>query len=139
MIKPDDIAKLARGLCGQLADETRIRCAVSRSYYAAFHHCQMAADQWCAPLTAAEEQDKGKHERLYARMQGHSKVPQLDAGLRTMAEQAKKLRNLRVTSDYDLSANVTKVDLDRGLTILRQVEQVAKALVNDANPAPGVN
>lgn len=127
-----DIAKLARNLCGQIADETRIRCAVGRSYYAAFHFCQGAAEAWCTPLTSDEKRDAGSHDQLYARLQGHSKVSKIDESLRLMAEQAKKLRVLRVTADYHLDKSVTSVDLQRGLVYMQQVQTLAESLTKEA-------
>lgn len=123
MITPEDIAKLARNLAGQLADETRVRCAIGRSYYAAFHYCRCAAGNWCDPLPPNEKQGRGEHEKLYARLQGHSKISGLDAGLRTIAEQAKKLRNLRVDADYHLNKTMNTKDLTRSLAYLSQIEK----------------
>lgn len=122
MIEIKDIADLARKLCAPAANESRIRCAIGRAYYAAYHYCLSAADAWCTQLRPEEEEGKGKHEKLYDRLQGHSKKQELDKELRLIAEDAKKLRTLRVGADYDLSKDYSMRDLTRGLGFLKQVE-----------------
>lgn len=127
MIRPEQMAGLARNLGGQLADETKIRCAIGRGYYAVYHYCKDIADRFCAPLASGEEKNKGEHEKLFARLQGHSKQQDLDQNLRVLAEEAKKLRALRVTADYHLSDDVTPRELARGLSHLTRVEGLLKA------------
>ena len=122
MITPDDLVDLVIDLRATALDEPRIRCAIGRAYYAAYHYCLHAANNWCGPLALYERVNKGTHEQLYLRLQGHSKFASLDTDLRTIAEHAKKLRNLRVTCDYHLERDVNTKDLDRGVQYMRRVQ-----------------
>lgn len=136
MIRADDFAKLSRNLVGSLPTETRIRCAIGRAYYAVFHYCQKCADQYCGELTAQEKQDQGKHSRLYLRLEGHSKYPALDAHLRTLAVEAKKLRDLRVRSDYHLETDtLTDRELKDGHRLLAAVENEYKSIQSTPLPS----
>jgi hypothetical protein len=114
VISPDDFAKLSRSLASSLPNEPRLRCALGRAYYAAYHYCLKCADTYCGELTPAEAKDQGLHSKLYLRLEGHSKSIALDSQLRTIASHAKELRNLRVRSDYHLD-NDTLTERDLSL------------------------
>jgi len=123
VIEASDYAKLARNLVGSLPTETRIRCALGRAYYAVYHYCLECASTYCGELTAEEAKDQGLHSKLYLRLEGHSKTQELDVQLRTIADYAKKLRNLRVRSDYHLvDQTLTERDLIDGLRLLTNIE-----------------
>lgn len=121
MITLDELERFARSLESPLSTEVKLRCAISRAYYVAFHRCKAAAENWCGGLTAEEEKNKGKHEKLYTRLQEHSKHSCLDDELRFIAEEAKKLRALRTTADYHLDKDVTARDVTRGFAHLGTV------------------
>lgn len=140
MITLDELEKFARSLNDSLATEVKLRCAISRAYYVAFHRCNLAAENWCGPLTSDEEKNKGKHEKLYTRLQEHCKHSYLDDELRFMAEEAKKLRTLRTTADYHLDRDITQRDVTRGLACLgtvngsfRKLEALAQGGGGDHN------
>lgn len=140
MISADDFAKLSRNLVGTIPTETRIRCAIGRAYYAVFHYCQKCADTYCGELTAQEKKDQGKHSRLYLRLEGHSKHLALDTHLRTLASEAKKLRDLRVRSDYHLENDtLTERELRDGLRLLTAIEAEYKSIqsaIISSSPTP---
>jgi hypothetical protein len=121
VINVDDIATLARGLCGSSPNEARIRCAIGRAYYAAYHCCLSAAAKWCGPLTQDEEKGKGSHEKLYYRLQHHGKKQEMGADLRSIAEEAKKLRFHRTQADYELNIQITQNDLSRSIKHMQNV------------------
>ena len=131
MIKADDIAQLARGLVTDTANEARIRCGVSRAYYAAFHYCNFAATSWCNPLPTADKKDKGEHAQLYLQLQTCCKDASLDKDLKLMVAEAKKLRDLRIQSDYRLNETVDQKVFGRSIHLMGQVkiylDSVAKA------------
>lgn len=122
MITADDIADLARKLVGDTANEVRIRCGVSRAYYAAFHYCETAAKSWCNQLSAAEKEDRGNHAQLYHRLENLCKDKVAENGLKLMAAEAKKLRTLRVQSDYHLNDTVDQRTFIRSLHLMGQVK-----------------
>lgn len=129
MITADDFAKLSRNIVGSLPTESKIRCAIGRAYYAVYHYCQSCATAYCGELTPDEVKDQGKHSRLYLRLEHHSKDPKLDVQLRTIASHAKKLRDLRVRSDYHLDSDtLTNRDLLDGHRLLKGVEEEYKSL-----------
>jgi hypothetical protein len=136
MIGVDDIEKLARTLCGDTAPEARIRCAIGRAYYAAYHYAKVAADTWCGQLTEAEEAGKGSHEKLYLRLRDHSKDEKNDAALRQLAEEAKKARTLRHDADYALDKSITRKDLDRTIHYMSNVKIYYAQLVGEAGSGP---
>lgn len=129
MIAADDYAKLARNLAGQLMQEPRIRCALGRAYYAVYHYCQECANVHCGQLTTQEAEHQTSHTKLYLRLSNHSKTPTLDVKLRTIAEDAKKLRDLRVRSDYHLMDDtLTSRDLTYGLQLLTNIESEYRSI-----------
>jgi hypothetical protein len=134
MITPQDLAELSRSLVGSVTPEVRIRCAISRSYYAAYHFCNLAANNWCNDLSPGEDTNKGAHEKLYARLQNHSKFSALDNDLRLIAQHAKKLRDFRIKADYHLDDTVTQKDHTRGLVwmveIQKKFEQLSKTAIS---------
>lgn len=115
MITADDIADLARNLVTDTAKEARIRCGVSRAYYAAFHYCKTAANTWCNPIPDADKKKGRSHDQLFLQLKSHSKDTSKIKSLQTMAAEAEKLRDLRVASDYELGATVDKKDFERSL------------------------
>lgn len=142
MITFEELEKFARSLESPVANEVKQRCAISRAYYAAFHRCNLAADKWCGVLTADEEKNKGEHEKLYTRLQDHSKLISLDVELRVLAEEAKKLRTLRTTADYHLDKDITAKDVTRSFhhmgtvkNSFEKLDEIAKVATNPP-PAP---
>jgi hypothetical protein len=129
LIKADDIAQLARVLVTETANEARIRCAVSRAYYAAFHYCDFAATSWCNPLPAADKKDKGEHAQLYLQLQTCCKDASLEKDLKLMVVEAKKLRDLRIQSDYELTDTVDQKVFGRSIHLMGQVKSYLDSLV----------
>lgn len=128
MISPVDFAKLSRELVGSIPTEVRVRCAIGRAYYAAYHYCLKCANVHCGELTTEEANNKGLHMKLYLRLEGHSKDAQYDTQLRTLSSQAKKLRDLRVRSDYHLDDDLTDRDLSYGHVLLNEIQTIYKEL-----------
>ncbi len=128
MITADDIADLARNLVTDTANEARIRCAVSRAYYAAFHYCKTAANKWCNPLPETDKKNRGEHAQLYYQLNNHSKDASKENSLRTLAAEAGKLKDLRVQSDYYLDAAVDQKIFARSLHIMNQVKNSLDSL-----------
>lgn len=128
MITADDIADLARNLVTQTANEVRIRCGVSRAYYAAFHYCDSAANSFCNQLTDSEKEGRGDHSKLYLRLEKHGKHTANDNNLKLMAAEARKLRSLRLEADYVLSAAVDQKSHIRSLSHMRQVKDYLNLL-----------
>lgn len=134
MITISDMAVLARSMQGPLANEARLRCAIGRAYYSAFHCCVQAADQWCGNLTQKEEENKGTHEKLYTRLENHSKHKECDAELSFLAEEAKKLRNLRTTADYKLASTINNKDVLRSFQYMDNVHGSFKKISDLTKP-----
>lgn len=128
MITADDIADLARNLVTDTAKEVRVRCGVSRAYYAAFHYCKTAANTWCHPLPETDKKDRGEHAQLYYQLKNHGKDASKETHLRIMAAEAGKLKDLRVESDYCLSATVDQKTFARSLHIMNQVKNSLDSL-----------
>lgn len=129
MIKADDIAQLARTLVTDTANETRIRCGVGRAYYAAYHYCDIAAKSWCNSLPDADKKDKGEHAQLYLQMQTCCKDASLQNDLKLMVAEARKLRDLRVQSDYHLNDTVDQKVFGRSIHLMSQVKSYLDLLV----------
>ena len=128
MITADDIADLARNLVTDTANEARIRCGVSRAYYAAFHYCKTAAATSCYPLPETDKKDRGEHAQLYHQLKNKSKETSKETHLRTMAAEAGKLTDLRVESDYYLSKTVDQKTFARSLHHMKQVKSSLDSL-----------
>lgn len=126
-VTPEDLLAYARKLCGPLSTEVVLRASVSRSYYAAFHWCSAAADRYCEPLPASALK-VGMNERVYVRLSSCSRNPNLEGKLRLLAEQAKKLRDLRTKADYSLQVKVDNRDATHGLGLAAQVQRQFLAL-----------
>lgn len=128
MITADDIADLARKLVGETANEVRVRCGVSRTYYAAFHYCETAANSLCNQLSDEDKKNRGSHDQLYYRLENLSKDNGTEKNLQLMAAEAKKLRTLRVRSDYHLNDTVDKKLFERSLHHMSQVKGYLESL-----------
>ncbi len=122
MIQIDDIESLARNLVTSTANEAKVRCAISRAYYAAFHHCKNAAKLWCRTLTESEKLHKGEHSKIYAQLEECSIHREKAENLKLMAAEAKKLKILRITADYQLEKNVGSQDHLRSLQHMNKVK-----------------
>ena len=123
MITADDIADLARNLGTQTANEVRIRCGVSRAYYAAFHYCEKAANQFCNQLPDSDKEGRGDHSKLYVRLEKHSNDTSNEDNLRKMAAEARNLRTLRVDADYHLEKTLDLKSHGRSLHYMNQVKK----------------
>ena len=123
MISEKDQLTYARGLVATEGDECGMRTKIGRLYYAAFHICSDAADRCCGPLPPDAAENKGRHERLYTRIERHVKVLAHERYLRNMAEHAKKLRNLRVTADYHLNDTVSLAEVGRSQSLVFYIER----------------
>lgn len=139
MITADDIADLARKLVGDTATEVRIRCGVSRAYYAAFHYCETAANSFCSALSDADREDRGNHAQLYYRLENLSNDDAIANNLKLMAAEAKKLRTLRVRSDYHLNDTVDKRTFERGLHHMSEVKSYLESLNTSAQTQSSTN
>jgi hypothetical protein len=144
MVVTQNLVDFARMLANAAPDEIHRRCAVGRIYYAAFHWSQELADKYCGPLAPGEDSGAGRHQRLYMRLEQHSKHSQLDADLKFVAATAKKLRDLRAIADYELQKTVDANDCPRCLAWLYQVEvrqsqinaKMISPLPSDSQPPP---
>ena len=139
MISAAELSIYARGVDVSNGGECELRCKISRLYYAAYHFCNTAAAVLCGDLAPGEGENLGSHERLFLRMQGHSKFSAADRSLRVMAEQTKKLKALRVLADYEIGKVVAAGDCERGQHHLYVVERehgTATAAAPPPAPAP---
>lgn len=136
MVNADDIAKLARELATPMANEARIRCSVSRAYYAAFHYCDLAANTWCKPLSKDDEKDRQTHQQLYHRLENFSIDKTTEKDLQAMSQEAKNLRSLRVQADYYLNEKLDQKTIARSLNYMSQVklylDSIKKVTTKDA-------
>lgn len=114
MITPADVLREAQTLLGMAnADEVRRRTAVSRAYYAAYHHARVVAEMagYC---------DNGKAS-VHAQLGQHFKAAK-DPKLRRVAQFLRDLKGLRVRADYALDGDVSVSDArDAVLKALRIV------------------
>lgn len=128
MIKIEDLEQLARDLINDRSKEVKFRCAISRAYYAAYHYCREAADSWCEPLPENQKTDKGEHAKLFLRLKTCSKEKAKSENLKLMALEAEKLRNFRLTADYDLLNNKISSEYSRSLHLMAQVRNYHKVI-----------
>lgn len=124
MIDPSDFESQARNIVGTNPTEVKMRTGISRAYYAAFHYCKLAANTWCNQLSEIEKKDKkGSHEQLFFQLQKPSNLTIVDDSLRNMAEQAKKLKTLRLDADYELSKTINNRDYTSALNFMSNVKK----------------
>lgn len=135
MITANDIAQLARDLNLPTANEARIRCSVSRAYYAAYHYCDQAANTWCNPLPEAEKKDRPTHAQLYLRLEKFSKDKVTEKELQAMAKEAKNLRLLRVKADYNLTDSLDQKTVTRSLSYMSQVKSYLDSIIKATTAA----
>lgn len=130
MITPEQLLVYARKLVGEFTPEVQLRSSISRAYYSAYHYCKLAADKYCDNLSPGEKEKikGGEHKRLYIRMEKKCREAAVSEKLRTMAEQAKKLRDLRTKADYELGINIVPGEAERSFKYAGQVESQAKKL-----------
>lgn len=137
MIEPKDLLVYARNLHTATAKEVQLRSAISRAYYAAFHYCDRSAQKFCDELSATSPElskGVGTQEKVYIRMERYCREPKVKEDVRTMAQVAKNLRNLRTDADYKLHKTVGGKEATRGLSYASQVERLFNEIITPSRP-----
>lgn len=123
-VTPFDLLRLARELRAG-ADEAAWRGAVSRAYYAAFHH----ADSWHMSLPSAGSLPGipgGKHHDLAGRLTTPS-LPTTDSRRNLSISAGYMLREAhkgRIKADYLLREMVTEMETDQLLIISEKIVSI---------------
>lgn len=126
-----DLITLAKSLRRDSVDEATLRCAVSRSYYAALHK----ADE-VFPLRDpnARRVGEGTHEQIIARAQAHgNSVNPGRTSAQNVAKLLPKMKRLRVKADYHLDEDVNVQECDEAIQraeyVINECDQIDKKLV----------
>lgn len=134
-----DLIALARQLRQNYGDEAGLRCAVSRSYYAALHR----ADQ-VFPVRdpSARRIGEGTHEQIIARAQAYGNgVNPGRIAAQTVAKLMPKMKRTRVKADYHLDEDVSAQECDdaiqRAEFVIGHCEQVVLKM-HEATMAPPI-
>ncbi|KAA0680326.1 HEPN domain-containing protein [Roseomonas genomospecies 6] len=122
MITPADVLREAQALFGMDdGDEVRRRTAVSRAYYAAYHHARCAAE-------ADGYREDGKasvHWQLQRHYSGKANPKQ-----RRIAQFLRNLKGLRVRADYRLSEALSVSEAREALSlaahIVTQIDRISQ-------------
>jgi len=131
MIDPSDLIKFARELYGPSANEVRLRGAISRAYYGAYHYCDQIADKYCGELSESDlAREKGMHIQLFVRMDRYCDDVAVVEDVRILGQQAKKLHYRRIKADYDLTGTIVGRDVNESLSWARDIEEGAKKLLS---------
>lgn len=113
MIDPADLLREAQTLFGVAdGDEVRRRTAVSRAYYAAYHHAKRAAE-------AAGYQEDG-NASVHWQLRRHYKSTK-DPKLKRIAQFLWDLKGLRVRADYELAGNLSISDARDAIAMARHI------------------
>lgn len=116
MISPDDLLAEARMLLAPDATEARIRSAVSRAYYACFHHVARhpAGGKVVAAVDTANQDARTcgqpTRERHFALTK--ALVASGDKDLITIAADMARMLRRRADADYDLSETFRRRDAE---------------------------
>lgn len=121
MISDRDLLRFGEKLCLG-SSEIEWRCAISRSYYAAFH----VARDFLHALGFDAPRAETAHAFLWRRLQGCGHVE-----LRLIGSDLNQLRGQRNRADYDLNGEVTRRTAMSAFEIASNIFQVIESLVPD--------
>ena len=110
-VTPEDIFKLAQRL-SQEKDETSMRSAISRAYYASFIRSRDYVEMRQWPVYT----DKGSHEGVIEALK-REKI----ADLITVAKELKRIKDYRKVADYDTSLTVTAFQVQESLDAFENI------------------
>lgn len=126
---PFDLFTLAERMQSEVGNEAALRCAVSRSYYAAL----MLADSVFPERKGGTHGDKGSHEKVIDRAVVYGTG--VNPGRTSAAQVGKilpKIKRARVRADYYLSETITATESSEALQMAQIVMEccgdVAKKL-----------
>ncbi len=133
MLTPDDLFDHAnKAFQVNSSREVFARSGISRAYYACYHYCLNAANNWCSPLPKEQKQDAGNHEQLIRRLKSQGRHQPAKAHLTTLADMLHRARDLRVDADYHLDSAVGQDEyykaLKFGREIQKKVSEIAKSI-----------
>lgn len=123
MLTPGDLLEHSnKAFQHNVAREVFARTGISRAYYACYHFCLKAANDWCFTLPRDQREKAGYHEQLIRRLKGCGKHEITKADLITLADMLGKARDLRVDADYFLDRPVGELDYRKALVVGRQIQ-----------------
>lgn len=134
MLTPDELLDHAnQGFQTRVTtSEAWARSGVSRLYYASFHFCRKAANDWCNPLPDDLAKNTGHHQQLIRRLKSQGKQPIIKSQLTALADMLGKALDERVDADYYLERQVGQDQYTKALrfgrAIKSKVEEIAQVL-----------
>ncbi len=130
---PHDLLKLAENLRQQEANESALRCAVSRAYYAALHQVQRVFEQ---RSQNARINGESSHAEIIGRATAYGNT--LSPGrenARTIATYLTRMRHVRNQADYDLDGNFLILECDRVIERSRSVLSLCNEVIEKRQKA----
>ena len=119
-IQVSDFLNVSERLMLQAVNEADHRASISRSYYAAFHDCQI----WhtALPVPGALPLSGGVHAQLIGRL-ANPMVPQSDQKIRSKKRGylLGTMKTLRTAADYELHQTLTATDAAQSLANARTI------------------
>ncbi len=113
-VKPLEILELA-SLLSKAEAEAAHRAAISRAYYAVYHHGVRVVDIKL-PLTKGLIYRGGCHQQLFEKINDGRSI-----AWRDIANKVDHLKRNRVIADYYLNVAVTKTTAENSVTAARRV------------------
>ena len=138
-ITPKHLVEFSQALNTANANEVARRCAIGRSYYAAFHLAKEFHATLSQPGTVVSSR-AGVHERLYQQLENPTISPADPKHLisREVAAIARRIKRARTKADYELGQTVdlemTDEAIDHTLKLKALVESHGKATLSALKP-----
>jgi hypothetical protein len=106
-ITPKQLIEFSQALIASNADEVARRCAIGRSYYAAFHLAKEFHSTLSQPGTVVRSR-AGVHDRLYQQLANPTISPSDPRHLisRQIAVIAQEVKRVRTKADYELAQTI---------------------------------
>jgi len=119
-IQINDLLNVSDRLLRHAVNEADHRASISRSYYAAYHDC----DIWHAalPVPGALPLSGGVHAQLIGRL-AHPMVPQSDQKIRSKKRgyMLGTMKTMRTAADYELQQTLNAADAAQSLANARAI------------------
>ena len=132
-ITPKQLLEFSQALNTAKANEVARRCAIGRSYYAAFHLAKEFHATLRQPGTVVSSR-AGVHERLYQQLENPT-ISQADPKhliSREVAALARRIKRARTKADYELGQSIDLEMADKAIDNTLKL----KALVESHDKAP---
>lgn len=136
-ITPKQLIEFSQALNTANANEVARRCAIGRSYYAAFHLAKEFHATLSQPGTVVSSR-AGVHERLYQQLENPtiSRADPKHLISREVAAIARRIKHVRTKADYELRQTINHEMADKAIDHTLKLKALIESYVEATLSAP---